>query len=203
MVLLETQRLYLRNVQPQDAETMFDYRNNDLCARYQRGQTKDLDGIRKLTQAHAQDTLSETENCLLAVALKDTNEMVGEIIVMPSENTFSYGYTFSYKHHRRGYAFEALQKLTEHLHTRWREHEFICFTDRNNLPSMALLKKLGFRDMGYLPRRDSEVFGLYTTPETDAEIAALVQQNHDPTCVFCCRPGRLLYLCSFSAMKNS
>ena len=39
----------------------------------------------------------------------------------------------------------------------------------------ALLKKLGFRDMGYLPGRDSEVFGLYTTPETDAEIAALVQ----------------------------
>ena len=175
MVLLETDRLILRNVQPQDAETMFDYRNNDLCARYQRGQRKDLDGIRTLLQNHAQDTLSEQKNCMIAVALKDTNEMVGEIILMPSENTFSYGYTFSYKHHRKGYAYEALCALTDCLHTRWRDYEFICFTDRENLPSMALLKKLGFRDMGYLPGRDSEVFGLYTTPETDAEIAALVQ----------------------------
>ena len=175
MIFLETERLILRNVKVEDAETIFDYRNNALCARYQRGQTKDLAGIYKLVQSHAEDFINEQENCMLAVALKDTDELIGEILLMPGENTFSYGYTFSYKHHRKGYAYEALSTLTAFLHARWREHEFICFTDRENTPSMALLKKLGFTDRGYLPGRDSEVFGLYTTPETDAEIAALVQ----------------------------
>lgn len=40
-----------------------------------------------------------------------TDEMTGEIVVFPNENTFSLGYTFSYKHHRQGYAFEALSVL--------------------------------------------------------------------------------------------
>ena len=39
MIFLETERLLLRNTRPEDAKVMFDYRNNELCARYQRGQT--------------------------------------------------------------------------------------------------------------------------------------------------------------------
>ena len=44
VIFLETGRLTLRNLLPQDAETMFDYRNNEICARYQRGQTSPLHG---------------------------------------------------------------------------------------------------------------------------------------------------------------
>ena len=32
---------------------------------------------------------------MVAVALKDTDEMVGEIVVMPEDGTISLGYTFS------------------------------------------------------------------------------------------------------------
>ena len=53
---------------------------------------------------------------LIAVALKETDEMVGEIVVMPNDGTISLGYTFSYKHHRKGYAYESLQALIDHLH---------------------------------------------------------------------------------------
>ena len=45
MIMIETERLVLRNVAAKDADTMFDYRNNEICAKYQRGQTKDFDGI--------------------------------------------------------------------------------------------------------------------------------------------------------------
>ena len=40
VIFLETERLILRNLLPQDAETMFDYRNNEICARYQRGRIR-------------------------------------------------------------------------------------------------------------------------------------------------------------------
>ena len=36
MTFLETPRLRLRNVAPQDVDTMYDYRNNEICTRYQR-----------------------------------------------------------------------------------------------------------------------------------------------------------------------
>ena len=173
MIFLETQRLTLRNVAAKDAPIIFDYRNNEICARYQRGQTKDYGGICALVKKREADCMGVDAPYFVAVALKETDELVGEIVVMPNENTFSLGYTFHYAHHRKGYAFEALSALTELLHQQHPGWEFISFTDPANEPSMALLKKLGYRDMGYLPHRDSQVFGKWTRPETDEELAQL------------------------------
>ena len=159
MIFLETDRLILRNVKSSDAEVMFDYRNNEICARYQRGQTKDLEGIRTLVESHGADVPGTEKNCLVAVELKATGEMVGEIIVMPNEDCFSLGYTFSYRHHRRGYAFEALSVLIEKLHEMAPDWEFISFTEPENVASMSLLKKLGYEDLGYAAKVESQVFG--------------------------------------------
>ncbi len=177
MVFLETERLFLRNVKPEDAATIYDYRNNPICARYQRGQTKDYAGIVDLTQKRRTDVLSAEGNCFVAVADKNTNELLGEIIVMPNGGTISLGYTFSYKHHRKGYAFEALSALIDLLHRRYPTWDFISFTDKENIPSRGLLTKLGYKDMGYLAKLDSQVYGKYTTAETDEEIARAVEND--------------------------
>ena len=108
---------------------------------------------------------------MVAVALKENDEMVGEIVVMPKDGTISLGYTFSYKHHRKGYAFEALTALINMLHKQYPEWDFISFTEPVNEPSMALLKKLGYKDMGYIPTMESRVFGKWTNPATEEEIA--------------------------------
>ena len=175
MIFTETDRLILRNVADKDAEIMYDYRSNEICARYQRGQTKDYGGITALVERRKNDTLSVDAPALVAVALKETDEMVGEIVVMPEDGTISLGYTFSYRHHRKGYAFEALICLTNMLHTRYPDWDFISFTEPENVPSMNLLKKLGYKDMGYLPSMESRVFGKWTTPATEAEIARAVR----------------------------
>ena len=159
MIFLETERLILRNIQPPDAEVMYDYRNNEICARYQRGQTKDLEGIRALVERHGADVLGTEENCLVAVELKATGEMVGEIIVMPNEDCFSLGYTFSYRHHRRGCAFEALSALISYLHDMMPDWEFVSFTEPENVASMNLLMKLGYDNLGYSDKVESQVFG--------------------------------------------
>ena len=57
------------------------------------------------------------------------------------------------------------------LHERYTEWEFISFTEAQNEPSMALLKKLGYKDMGFIPSRESRVFGKWITSATEAEIA--------------------------------
>ena len=170
MLFLETDRLFLRNVITDDVDIMFDYRNNEISSRYQRGQTKTRDGIEDLVQRRKEDTISTESPFMLAVALKDTNEMIGEIVVMPNENTFSLGYTFSYKHHRQGYAFESLAVLIDFLHKKFETWEFISFTDPKNEASMGLLIKLGYKDLGYLPSKDSQVFGKWITESTELEL---------------------------------
>ena len=173
MVFLETQRLTLRNVAPRDADVMFDYRNHEACARYQRGQTKDYAGIRELIEKRKGDLLSTENPALIAVSLRDTDEQIGEIVVMPNEDTFSLGYTFSYRHHRRGYAFEALAALTELLHGRYPTWEFISFTHPDNQASRGLLLKLGYRDLGYIPSMESQAFGKWITQATEEELAQI------------------------------
>lgn len=179
MIFLETDRLILRNVVITDADIMFDYRNNELCARYQRGQTKDREGIVSLIERRRGDVMSIEAPFFIAVALKDSDEMIGEIVVMPNEGTISLGYTFSYKHHRKGYAYEALNALINLLHEKYPAWDFICFTDPENDPSKSLLKKLGYKDMGYIVSKQSQVFGKWTTPSTEAEIKRAVQAKSE------------------------
>ena len=176
-MFLETERLCLRHVVAKDADIMYDYRNNEICARYQRGQTKDYEGILDLVERRKDDAMSVDAPFLVAGALKDTDEMVGEIGVMPNDGTISLGYTFSYKHHRKGYAFESLTALIDLLHERYPEWDFISFTEPENVPSMNLLKKLGYKDMGYIPSMESRVFGKWTTAVTEAEIAQAVKKD--------------------------
>ena len=177
MTFLETDRLVLRNVAVKDADIMYDYRNNEICARYQRGQTKDYEGITALVEKRKNDVVSVESPFMVAVAFKETDEMVGEIVVMPNDGTISLGYTFSYRHHRKGYAFEALTALVNLLHEQYPQWDFISFTEPENEPSMALLKKLGYKDMGYIASMDSQVFGKWTTPATDEEIAQAIQKD--------------------------
>jgi len=176
MIFIETARLILRNVAAKDADNMYDYRNNEICARYQRGQTKDYNGIVALVERRKNDVVSVDAPFMVVVALKDTDEMVGEIVVMPKDGTISLGYTFSYKHHRKGYAFESLTALINLLHEQYSEWDFISFTEPENEPSMALLKKLGYKDMGYIPSMESRAFGKWTTPATEEEIAQAALQ---------------------------
>ena len=172
MIHIKTERLVLRNVNPEDAAIMYDYRNHPDCSRYQRGQTRDFEGISSLIQLHREDKVSVEDSFLIAVAGKDTDEMIGEIVVMPNDGTISLGYTISYAHHRQGYAYEALYALIELLHKMYPTWDFISFTDPGNLASRMLLEKLGYKNMGYHAKLDSQIYGKWTTSETEAEIRA-------------------------------
>ena len=70
MIKIKTGRLCLCNVTPEDAAIMYDYRNNEICAKYQRGQTKDLPGIAAFLTRRQFDSITDQENFLIGVRLK-------------------------------------------------------------------------------------------------------------------------------------
>ena len=177
MIFLETDRLHLRSVEAQDEGVMFDYRNDIRCSRYQRGQKRARHQIRELIGKRKADVLSDQANCMVAIALRETGEMIGEIVVMPQESTFSLGYTLHYAYHRKGYAFEALSALIAHLHGLQPGWEFISFVHPDNEASMGLLRKLGYRDLGSIPGMESQVFGKWVHPETMEEVAQAAKKE--------------------------
>ena len=168
MIFIETNRLRLRNVRSEDADIMYDYRNNEICARYQRGQNREYGKILELIERRKQDVLSVDAPFMLAVAFRQTDEMVGEIVVIPREGTITMGYTFHYRHHRKGYAYEALSTLLEVLHNQYPQWQFVCFTEPENIPSRNLLKKLGYTELGYDQTEGAIRFGKWlTAPKGD------------------------------------
>ncbi len=177
MIFLETDRLILRTVKEEDAEIMFDYRNNPICARYQRGQTKDLPGIQLLIQSHKADVMGVDAPFLVTVEGKLTGEMVGEIVVMPEDGTISMGYTVSYRHHRRGYGYEALSVLIGYLHENYPQWDFISFTESENIASRKLLEKLGYENLGYISGMESQVYGKWISHATREEIMQAAENS--------------------------
>ena len=173
LIFIETERLHRPKTIPCDAAVLFAPRPNELSPRYQRGQTKDYEGIAKLVERRKNDVLSVEAPFMVAVAIKETNEMIGEIVVMPKDNTISLGYTFSYKYHRQGYAFESLVVLIDILHKMVPDWEFISFTEPQNVASMGLLLKLDYKNLGYVPSMESQAFGKWTKASTEEEIAKL------------------------------
>ncbi len=174
-IRIETERLILRNVAPKDAAVVFDYRNNALCAKYQRGQCKAYADICELIERRKNDVVSVEAPFMIAVAQKGSDEMIGEIVVMPKAGTISIGYTFHYNYHRKGYAFEALTALLTLLHEAFPSWGFVSFTEPENIASMALLTKLGYQNMGYLSSMASQVFCKWLPPAEEAELARAIR----------------------------
>lgn len=177
MIELQTERLHLRNVRAEDLACMYAYRNSELCLRYQRGQNREKQKIADLIDRRKDDAIGVEAPFMLAVALRENDEMVGEIVVIPKEGTITVGYSFHPAHHQKGYAFEALSFLIDQLHDAYPDWEFISFTDPVNEPSMSLLKKLGYADMGYLASKDSRVFGKWLQPGTYKELEQAVSKT--------------------------
>ena len=176
MILLQTDRLILRNLTEADAAVMFEYRNDPRCARYQRGQHKARNQIEHLIERRKNDVLSADDGCMMGLALKETGELVGEMGVMPSGSSFSLGYTVHYRHHRKGYASEALSALVEYLHEQFPQREILCFVDPKNEASRGLLRKLQFEEVGYLPAMESVLFGKWVYPETREDVFRIKEQ---------------------------
>lgn len=175
MIFMETDRLILRNVEPFDIDELYDYRNNIACSKYQRGQKRNYDDLVNLINERHNDTLELDSSKMIAVALKETNRLIGEIKIMPNLDTITLGYTFSYKIHRQGFAFEALSKLISYLHETYPTWDFVCFVDTNNIASKKLLEKLGYKKLGFLRSKNSEVFGKWLRETTKEELLKALQ----------------------------
>lgn len=167
MTVLETERLILRNFTATDLEEMWDYRNDARCYRYQRWQRRTKEELAQWIADRGEDDLLTDGAKQFAIAFRDSGEMLGELSVFLEDPTITLGYAISYKHHRRGYMSETLSELTRMLHARYPERELICLVEPENAASIALLKKLGFQDLGYAPKITSQVFGMWAKEDTE------------------------------------
>ena len=159
--MLQTQRLYLRNLCDGDADVLFEYRNDVRCYLYQRYENTE--------GAYLQEFVGKFSDCVFlsleeeqhfAVACRDDGVMIGDLSVFFSEqdNCFTLGITISPLYQGQGYAHELLQDVISCLRQRYPSVDIVALIDKENARSIALFKKLGFVEECYAESIQSYVF---------------------------------------------
>ena len=84
-LILKTERLYLRNLCPADAQTMFAYRNDPRCYKFQRWKDTSMEAIRAFIADFQEDTfLSRKPEQHYAICTHD-DQIVGDMAYFYTE----------------------------------------------------------------------------------------------------------------------
>lgn len=147
-MLLKTARLNIRHIVEEDWQSIRDIREDFAAseyAQYDKPYSTEPEDLRPRIAKWANANRSGMEHMFFAVCVQDT--VIGYIAFNIREDGYEIGYCFHSAYHGKGYAKEAHKALIEYLRglgiTR-----FSAGTAINNLPSVKLLKSLGFELVG-------------------------------------------------------
>jgi len=153
-LLLETERLFLRQFKESDLEAFLAYRNDPEVARYQGWEIpypreKALEFIERMQTARPM----QSKWLQIAIELKSTHETIGDVaffIMRNDERQALIGYSLARPCWGNGYASEAASRLLTFLFDELKLHRVVAECDVKNQPSWKLLERLGFRREAHL-----------------------------------------------------
>lgn len=140
--ILSTNRLLLREFEEQDLDIFTQYRNNVDWMIHQSFKGKTKEEYKKVLLT----PLYFDKGNQLAIVLKDTNVLVGDLYIEKNDDELFLGYTIRPDYARKGYAYEIVKAFIEYLFKRYPKCKVVCETDLENIPSIKLLNKLGFTE---------------------------------------------------------
>ena len=163
MKLAETKRLYLRNLFSADVDEIFDYRNNEECNQYQRWEDFSKPDIQEFIGKFQNDEFMSTkEEQHFAICLAENDALVGELAYFYNENDcITLGISISYKHHKKGYAFEVLEEVIHQIKEKYPTMDIVGLIEKENAKSIGLFEKLGFVQECYAESISSYVYVIY------------------------------------------
>lgn len=149
---IETERLILREILPQDADAMFEMDSDPAVHAYLGNEpVKDIEQINNAIQFIRKQYVDNGIG-RWAVVLKETNEFIGWCGLKYFTETinkhihiYDLGYRFNKKHWGKGYATEAAKACMNYGFDKMNLKEIYAMTDSRNANSNNLLKKLGFK----------------------------------------------------------
>ena len=136
---IETDRCLIRRFEDKDIDDFMTYRNNEKWMKYQ--------GFKGLTKQEYESTLLAEPDlsvgAQLAITDKASERLIGDIYLKREDSSFRLGYTINPAYARQGYSFEAVSSIMGWLKENGAD-KVLADAMPENIPSINLLKKLGF-----------------------------------------------------------
>lgn len=162
MPVLETERLLLCKLTPNDVEFIFELLNTPAWLKFigDRG-VKNLDNARDYIITGPMFSYNKNGFGLWLTKLKDSNTPLGlcGLIKRDALEDVDIGFAFLPEYTGKGYALEAAKATMEYAKTELGLKRIVAITTQDNEHSIALLKKIGFHyeKLIKLPAEDEEL----------------------------------------------
>jgi RimJ/RimL family protein N-acetyltransferase len=152
-LILETNRLRLRQLERTDIVTFSTYRSDSNIARYQGWDApytieqaeKFIDDMQAVTPGEIGQWFQ------LGLELKSTAVLIGDVafqVLKNNKRTAEIGMTLAAEYHGSGYGVEGVTELVRFLFDDLQMHRVIANCDPENHSAIRLLEKVGFRREG-------------------------------------------------------
>ena len=150
--MIETERAFLRPIEKEDNEQVFSYRSDSETNKYQSWIPKTLNDVNEFISKNPSEINKPETWFQLVIMEKSTNKIIGDIGIhfIDSDNFQSeIGCTLSKEYHGKGFATETIRATVDYLFRKLDKHRIVTSIDPQNINSIKLVERLGFRKEGH------------------------------------------------------
>jgi RimJ/RimL family protein N-acetyltransferase len=146
--MLETKRIIIRPIEPKDKNEVFACRSDKETNKYQGWIPENIKEVEEFISNNPSVFNTPKTWFQLVIIEKESNKIIGDVGIhfIDQENfQCEVGCTINKDYQKKGFAFEALNLVINHLFTNLNKHRIIASVDPRNISSIKLIEKLGFR----------------------------------------------------------
>lgn len=152
-LILNTERLLIRNLSATDLMDFYFYRSNPDVTKYQGFDVYTIRQAAAFIQAEQDKRFGQAGQWVqYGLENKKTGRIIGDCAIkLREEDTrmAEIGITISHLEQKKGYAKEALSAILNYLFSLENFHRVVEIVDAENIASIQLLKSVGFREEGH------------------------------------------------------
>ncbi|MDR2954222.1 MAG: GNAT family N-acetyltransferase [Prevotella sp.] len=147
-MILETTRLIIRPIRPEDKNEIFKYRSDKEVNKYQGWIPRTLEDVEIFIDKVAKHINEPGSWFQFVIIEKESQKIIGDLGLhfLDSENKqVEIGCTLDIDFHNKGYATESLRRVIEYVFRELGKHRITTSIDPDNTNSIRLMERLGFR----------------------------------------------------------
>jgi RimJ/RimL family protein N-acetyltransferase len=153
---INTERLILRPIKLEDAKAIFEYRSDPIANKYQGWIPKIIDEAKDFVTNRVASEMDLVNTWFQFVLIeKEGNKLIGDIGIHffdADKKQVGIGYTLDKNWQGKGYMTEALIAVINYLFIDLDKHRITASIDPENIKSIKLVEKLGFRKEGHFKK---------------------------------------------------
>ena len=146
---IRTPRLVLHDLSINNAMAMYTYRKDKSIQLFQSFHPENIEDVQNFILSNASDF--NIENKWFQIGIYLEGALIGDIgihFLGPDNMQCEIGYTISVDYQKKGYGKEAVGCLLNYIFYNMKKHRVIASLNPDNIASIALLERLGFRKEG-------------------------------------------------------